>query len=304
VAVVHIMVGAGLLVYALWLLIQGTRQGMVRWATALKVAAPGVVLYPVGRMLLLGMRLKDYNTAKPLETFRVESLLDIVTGMLGTALVLVLAGALIATFYPRALEELRRVNRRIMGLDAVVAAMAAAGIGLLLRYLQASLLVQFHSHALLDVSSPESLASAAPWVAAVTDAIPSVIQLGAAVGLIAMMIFQVRRRWMTVPAVMLALVALVSGDVHTAGEFALEYGMALSMAAAAIAFCWFFGRKNYLAYALVLWLGSLVGPLAELMGTARRVNAWAIIVVMAVSLIWAAAPALRRREGEGGSSFA
>jgi membrane protease YdiL (CAAX protease family) len=295
VAVTHIVVGAGLLVYALWLLILGTREGVVRWSAALKIAAPGVVLYPVGRLLLLGLRLKDYNTAKPYETFQVETFLDIVTGMLGTALLLVVAAALIATFYPRAIEELRRVNRRTMGLDAALAAMAAAGIGLLGRHLAAALTSHFHAQALIDVDAPEILSSAAPALGAVTEAVSSLIMGGAALGLIAMLIYQAKQRWMVVAGAMVALVALVSGNAHTAGEFALEYGLAVSMAAAAIAFCWFFGRRNYLAYALVLWLASLATPMAELMATGNasmQAQAWAIVLVMVVSLVWAAGPAI------------
>jgi hypothetical protein len=74
----------------------------------------------------LGQRLKDYNTAKPLETFQVENFLDIVTGMMGAGVALVIAAALIVSFYPRAVEELRRGNRRAMGVDAAVAAIAWA----------------------------------------------------------------------------------------------------------------------------------------------------------------------------------
>jgi membrane protease YdiL (CAAX protease family) len=299
VAVAHIAVGAGLLVYALWLLIMGTRQGIVRWRAALQLAAVGVVLYPVGRLLLWGSRMKDYNTAKPFETFQVESLLDIFTGMMGTALVLVVAAALITTFYPRAIEELRRVNRRSMGLDAVLAALAACGGGLLWRHLESALNAQFHAQTLLDVSDPSVLASASPAIGAITEAVSSVIMGGAAIGLIAMIVFQMRRQRVVVACTLIGLLAMVSNNVHTASEFALEYGIAVTAAAAAVAFCWFFGRRNYVAYTLVVWLGALAGPMAELMAThngSMQAHAWLIVLVMVVSLVWVAAPALQGRE--------
>jgi membrane protease YdiL (CAAX protease family) len=299
IAVAHIVVSAALLVYALWLLIMGTRRGVVRWRAALKVAALGVALYPVARLLTLGLRLKDYNTAKLFQTFQVETLLDIFTGMMGRALALVLAAALIATFYPRALEELRRVNRRTMGLDAALAAIAAAGVGLLWRHFAAALTAHFHTQARLDVSAPDILASAAPAVGAVTDGVSTLILLGAALGLMAMLIVQVNQRWAVVIGVMLALIATVSTDAHTIGEFALEYGMAVSMAATVLLFCWFFGRRNYLAYALVLWLASLASPLAELMATgngAMQAQGWIIVLVAVISVVWAAGPAVWRRK--------
>jgi membrane protease YdiL (CAAX protease family) len=298
VAVGHIVVAAGLLVYALWLLIMGTRRGAVRWREALKIAAPGVALYPVAQLLLWALQVKDYDTAKPFQAFQVESLLDIFTGMVGTGLALVLGAALIATFYPRAVEELRRVNRRKLGLDAVCAAFAAVGIGLLWRHLDLWLTSQFHTHALPDVSAPEILASAAPALGALTDSVPTVILAGAALGLVTMLLFQVKRPWMLVTGILVALIGGVSYRVHTINEFALEYGIVLSIAAAVLAFCWYFGRRNYLAYALVLWLGALAGPTAELFcsgnGTMQG-HGWVLVLVMAITVIWVASPVLSTR---------
>src|SRR5262249_39547481 len=94
VAISKIAAGPGRLVFALGLLVQGTREGMVRWRAALKVAVPALLLYPVERLLLLGLRLKSYNTAKPFEPFLVEGYLDIVEGMIGAAIALVIAAAL------------------------------------------------------------------------------------------------------------------------------------------------------------------------------------------------------------------
>jgi membrane protease YdiL (CAAX protease family) len=296
VAVARIVVTAGLLVYALWLVILGTRNGVIRWRAALKLAAPAVILYPIGRLLLIGLRLKDYDTAKPIETFQIESFLDLLTGTLGTALALILAAALIASFYPRALEELRRLNRRILGLDAAFAAGAAAGIGLLWRHLAAALTAQFHAQALIDINVPDILASIAPSLTALTDAPAFVIELAATLGLIVMLILQAHRRSLLIPGALIAVLALVDSRVHTFGELAFEYGVALMLVAAAVAFCWYFARKNYLAYALVFWLAALAGPIGELVGTSRSAHAWGIVVVMVVSLIWCAAPAFSRGE--------
>jgi hypothetical protein len=294
VAVARIVVTAGVLVYALWLIILGTRNGVIRWGAALKLAAPAVVLYPVGRLLLIGLRLKDYNTAKPIETFQVETYLDILTGTLGTALALILASAIIASFYPRALEELRRANRRILGLDAVFAVGAAAGFGLLIRHLSVALTAHFHAQALIDVNAPDTLASVAPSLSALSDAPASTIALGALSGLIVMLILQAHRRAILVPGALIAVSALVDSRAHNLGEFALEYGLGLSLAAAAIIFCWYFARRNYLAYALVFWLVSLAGPFAELRDTSRSLHAWIIVVVIVLSLLWSIAPALSR----------
>jgi membrane protease YdiL (CAAX protease family) len=299
VAVSHIVVTAGLIVYALWLIILGTRNGVIRWRDALKLAAPAALLYPIGHLLLIGQRMKDYNTAKPLEGFQVEMFLDILTAALGMAIMLVLASALIASFYPRAIEELRRANRRILGLDAAITALAAAGIGLLWRHLSAALTAHFHAQALIDVNAPDILASAFPALGAISDAPSSTIETGAVLGLIAMLIFQTPRRSLLIPGALIALLGMVDTSAHTLGEFALEYGLALSLAAAGVVFCWFFARRNYLAYALVLWLAALAGPVGELVGTSRAAQGWLIVAVMVVSVVWAVGPGWRLQKENG-----
>jgi hypothetical protein len=42
---------------------------------------------------------------------------------------------------------------------------------------------------------------------------------------------------------------------------------------------------------LVLWLATLAGSVAQLMGTARQWHAGAIVSVMVVSVLWAVWPA-------------
>jgi len=201
------------------------------------------------------------------------------------------------TFYPRALEELRRANRRVMGLDAVLAACAAAGLAMLLRVFHAALVGHFHAQAMLSESAPELVATSAPAVGAVSTAVVSVITRAAILGLIVLLVYQIRQRWVVIAGALAGLCVLVPGDVRTPGEFALQYGLAASAAAATVAFCWFFGRKNYLAYALVLWLMALRGPMTELLGNGNPsldAQGWTLVLVMAASVVWVVAPALRR----------
>ena len=70
IAVLKIVTLAGLIVYALWLLIQGTRQGIVRWRAAIRLALPATLLFPVAPLLSAGLMLKNYRTDVPLETFQ------------------------------------------------------------------------------------------------------------------------------------------------------------------------------------------------------------------------------------------
>src|SRR5208337_4917440 len=95
-----------------------------------------------------------------------------------------------------------------------------------------------------------------------------------------------------------ALTVNLSGEIRTPGEFALQYAMAALWAGCAVLFCMFFARKNYLAYALVLWAMALRPAIAELFGNgnpALERQGWIVAGVLAAGVIWALAPALRRR---------
>jgi hypothetical protein len=59
-----------------------------------------------------------------------------------------------------------------------------------------------------------------------------------------------------------------------------------------------FARRNYLAYAIVLWLMTLRTPMMQLFASgngALEMQAGLIAALMAASLVWALAPALLRR---------
>ena len=102
-------------------------------------------------------------------------------------------------------------------------------------------------------------------------------------------------RW---AAALFALAATLPSEVRAPGEFLLHYTISLVTAAAGIAFCRFFARRNYLAYALVLWLMTLRTPMMQLLNTgnaALQAQGWLIAGIMAASVAWAVAPALLRR---------
>ena len=89
---------------------------------------------------------------------------------------------------------------------------------------------------------------------------------------------------------LLVAVVLVPGDVRTAGEFALAYFVALLAIAAAAAVFFWFARDNYLAYAAILWVLALRGPLSELYGNARPIHFWTLTAILLAGVAWAFLP--------------
>jgi hypothetical protein len=155
-----------------------------------------------------------------------------------------------------------------------------------------------HAQALFAIGSPNLIVSHAPALAAVAGAARSLLVNAATLALIAIIIQKLPKRWMLAPLALAALTVRLGGDIRTPGEFALQYAMAAIWAGCAVLFCLCFARKNYLAYALVLWAMALRPALAELFGNANPAlerQGWMVAGVLAVTVVWAVAPALRRR---------
>ena len=297
IAVLKIVTIASLIVYGLWLLIQGTRHGIVRWRAAIKLGLPAMLLFPVAPLLSVGLMLKNYRTDVPLETFQALAYVSIAMGAIFGFLLMGAAAALIVTYFPDALPALRRANRAAMAFDAIAALLAAAGIGLLLRQFQGILMDRFHVQALFSISSPDIIASAAPALAALSTAVRTLLTNAALLCLLTLLAWQLTRPWMRWAAALLALCATIPGEVRTPGEFILNYVISLALAAGGIAFCWFFARRNYLAYTLVLWLVALRTPMLQLLDTANsalQTQGYLLAAIMLATLAWALAPAFLR----------
>ena len=85
---------------------------------------------------------------------------------------------------------------------------------------------------------------------------------------------------------------LISGRTN-----ALHAGIALIAVVCAVFFCVWFRRRNWLAYALVLWLFALRGPLLELLGNGNPsldMQGWIVAAVAAATIIWAILPGFGR----------
>ena len=300
---IKIAAAASLVVYAMWILLQATRQGTIRWRAAIALALPATLVFPVAPLLSAGLMLKNYRTDVPLETFQAMTYVSLAMGAVLGFLLMGGAAAVVVTFYPDAVPALRRGNRAVLGPDALAALAAAIGIALVLHRFQGILVDRFHAQAVLSVASPDIIASAAPVLAALANAVRALLTDAALLGLVVLLAWQLSRplramRVVRFAAPLLALCATVSSEVRTPGEFLLNYVISLAIAAAGIAFCWFFARRNYLAYALLLWLAALRAPMMQLLGTANpalQVQAYLIAGILAASVAWVVAPALFRR---------
>jgi hypothetical protein len=208
------------------------------------------------------------------------------------------AGGVVTSFYPECLGAFRAARRRLSGADALVALAAAAGLWGISRGVDAALTSYFHAQAILEVGSPTLIGDPAPALEAVAAAVGSLFTNGAMVTIAAVMVGMLRKRWMLAALVALVAAAALSSEIRTPGELALQYGPALLTVAAAVVFCRWFGRRNYLAYALVFLVMAMRSGLLELFGTGNtgsETQGWIVAAVIVACVGWAVGPGLARR---------
>jgi len=294
----NILAIVGAVVCGLWLLIGNIRHSLVRWGTVIRLAILPTLLAAVGAVLSLSLLYENYNTAIPLETYQAVGYTALAMSVLMAALIFGAAVALVTSFYPGCVAAMQAPNRRILGLDAGAATLAAFGLATASVQFKALLSDRFHAQALLSIGSPDLIVSAAPAVSAIAGAVRTALVDAAILAVIALVLRHLPKRWMMAPVLLLALFALLSTDIRTPGEFALQYGGALLTGACVALFCWCFARANFLAYVLAIWIMALRSPLVTLFDNGNASLArqgWMVAAVLAVTLLWALLPALRRK---------
>ncbi|MGO9255349.1 MAG: CPBP family intramembrane glutamic endopeptidase [Bryobacteraceae bacterium] len=292
---VKIILGAGILVWGLWMVLRNVRRGQVPWRPVLRIAGLATAAMAIAGVLSLRLMLKDYRTEIPLATFQAVEWIGVGTSVIFGFLMMAAAVALLASCFPASLQVFSKERRRALGLDALAALAALSGIALLWQALEALLRARFHTLAALGVATPGLIGSASPAVAALAQAVERLPQIAALGGAVVLLARQLAKTWMVVLLGLLVAMSLVSGDVRTPGEFALEYAPAALGIALLVGGCLWFARDNYLAYALMLWTSALWGSMAQFFDNPMpsfQIQGCILATVLAVTLIWAVAPAL------------
>jgi hypothetical protein len=294
-AVCRIMLALVITVWGLWLMIGNIRRGLVPWGAALRLAIPAALAAAIAGLLRLPQIYEQYNTAVPLATFQASAyiwqFITVVSAFLGFAL----AAAFLTSFFPDCVSAFRAVRRRSASVDAVAATLAAAGLAITAGRFEALLNGRFHAQALFDLGAPALIESLSPAISALAGAAQGLLIMGAMVSLIALIAGRLARPWLP-PVAVLATLFLVSEEARTPAEFALAYGSILFAGACVLIFCQWFGRRNYLAYALVLWVAALRTPLADLFENPNpryHAQGWIVLGAALVSIVWLVLPAAR-----------
>jgi len=299
---VRTAVTAVAIVFGMWLLIRRIRHGLVPWRLSLLLAIVPTVLTAIVAALSFHLNLyRNYDTSIPLDT-QTATLSVQLAMQLGFAYVMSTASAaFVLSFFPESLAAFRSV-RRVLARDAVVLLLLAVGLWYFCHRLAAVLADRFHSVAILGVDYPSPIGIPAPALAGLAKVVEAIFARAAILALGALAVRLLRKRWRLVPLALLAACALVSEEVRTPGEFAFEYVLALMAVACTLAFCLWFARANYLAYALAMGIGAVHSAIAELLHSGNaglEMQGGILLSVVLVGLVWAVGPGLVRAEGNG-----
>jgi len=281
-----------LTVAGIWTLIHLIRDRAVPWRFVLILGGVAAALGAIEHVLGFPLLMEQYPTAIPLETFRMTLVIGVIVSLIASFLLAAAASALVAGAFPDARRALRSSARRVLARDATVALAAAIGLFLLLRQFAGAFIDHFHAQAILEPGAPTLIATAAPWLAGASGALQTMLVTAAA--LVTIVLLLRYRVWMACAVAVLLPVFAMPSDIRTPGEWALTYTIEALTLVAAAAFCRWFGRRNYLAYAVVLWVLAVSGELAELYGNTAPVHFWVLVAIVLGGLDWALLPWRRR----------
>jgi membrane protease YdiL (CAAX protease family) len=292
--VLRIAVSAGLLVLGIWLLIEHTRRGTLRWGRALWAALPLGAITLVGMAMTFPLLFSQYPTTFALESFEATLGVGLFIGALALFIAIACGIAIVLALQPEAFAVFRAANRRLLGVDAIFAAGLAVVLVAALGRLRWVAIDHFHAQALLSADARTAFATLSPAVSGIVSACQEALFW---LALLAVIAYAVRylRRWPG-GAVLVGLVAaagLVPGTVHTAGEFILYYGIRLMYIAAAVLFVKYVARGNYLAYLLSAWTLALLDKGVDLVSqpaAGLRLQGGLLIIVLLATLAWVLAP--------------
>ena len=302
---IKILVIAAAVVFGLWILILQVRQGLVPWRRALRLAAIPAFLTAVVLALSLQLTLyREYQTFVPFQTFVVSTCVVLAMGVAFGYVMYVAAMGLLLSFFPESLVAFRPI-RRVLAVDAVVLLLLALGLWHICQQFAALLTDRFHAVAILGVGSPGLVGLPVPAVTALANAAREIFTRAALVGVAVLAVRRLPKRWMLAPLTLLAVCALVSEEVRTPGEFALEYLPAFLGVVCTLVFFIRFARDNYLAYVLVLGIDAVHTALAELLHSGNaslEMQGWIVVAAVVAGLAWAVGPGIVGRQAASPAS--
>ena len=249
----RILLSILLLAAAIFALAKGIRQGLVRWALAVKIAALCMGFELMNVLNSLPQVMARYDTQISPQVFGVVTLVGVAVALVGSGLAAFLAAGLAMACYPDSPSALGLQNLARWRRDVLVAVVASLGAQLILNAVSAWIQYAGSRFALApSLSLPPNLGTYVPLLSGVNDVFTGALFLSIGIAFSIHLWKQCARMvWIRFGFVALLLVSILPASARRLSEVALDAVPTILILGAAVAIVAIFFRNNYAAYLVV-----------------------------------------------------
>lgn len=241
------------------ILVKGTRQSLVRWRIAGKIAALAMFLELLDSINSIPLFAFQYDTQIDMPIYIITCLAQGFLVLIGIGLAAMLAAAVIMACYPDVPAVLGKGGLRLWGRDAAISVAATLGLYLTLQWLVSRM--QYHAYRLMlapALSTPENVGRYFPFISDFHDIILSVLFFSAVITFsISLWDRLARRPWWRIVLLACLLACFLPSSAKQPSEAIVEAIPSVLMVAIACVLVIVFARNNYLAYLLCAAFFSL-----------------------------------------------
>jgi len=272
-------------------LIRGTRQGLVRWKLATKIALGAILLELLNAINSYPKLMFQYDTQMEMRVFMLSALVGSVLMLIGIGLVAALSAGIIMACYPNAPALFRKGNRMLWGRDAVIAPIATLGVVIVLQCIVSQIEYRTSRLALTPgITIPESLGTYLPFVSNIRDVILSALFFSAVLAFsVDLWTRLAGRRWWRILLIAGLLGSFLPLSARRVSEVVIDIIPFILFVALACILVVYFLRNNYLAYFLsagILSLARTSSSLIEQGNTQLAIQGWTLWALVLGGMAW------------------
>ncbi|HYK90436.1 MAG TPA: type II CAAX endopeptidase family protein [Acidobacteriota bacterium] len=276
---------------AIMSLIRGTRQGMIRWKLAIKIAAAAALLELINLVNSFPKLIYQYDTQTEMRVFVLSALVESVLLLIGIGLAVALASAIIMACYPDAPYLFRKQNRELWSRDAVVACGATLGVAIILQWVVSQIGYRASRLAVSpEITFPDSLGTYLPFISNVHSVLLSALFFSAVVAFSVDLWQRAARRWHWRVVLLTGLLAsFLPLSARRVSEVVIETVPAILFVGLVCIVVVHYIRNNYLACLLsagILSLERSSSSMIEQSNTQLAIQGWLLWILALGGMIW------------------
>jgi membrane protease YdiL (CAAX protease family) len=262
-------------------LIRGTRQGLVRWKLATKIALGAVLLELINGINSYPKLMFQYDTQMEMRVFMLSALVGSVLLLIGIGLAAALSAGIIMACYPNAPALFRKGNRVFWGRDAVIASAATLGVAIVLQCTVSQIEYRTSRLALAPgITIPDSLGTYLPFISSIRDVILSALFFSAVLAFSVDLWTRLAGRWWWRILLLAGLLgSFLPLSARRISEVVIDIIPSILFVVLACILVVYFLRNNYLAYFLSAGILSLTRTsfsLIEQGNTQLAIQGWTL----------------------------